>query len=63
MSCVAIDTAADILSTVLPASASPVEGLRGADFAMLTAEEARDARKMLQALRPALPLRLPIIDH
>jgi len=37
--------------------ASEREQLRRADFADLTPEEARDARTMLEALRPRLPLR------
>jgi uncharacterized protein with von Willebrand factor type A (vWA) domain len=40
-----------------PASASTAEQLRTADFAALTADEARDARRMLAAIRPRLPLR------
>jgi uncharacterized protein with von Willebrand factor type A (vWA) domain len=38
-------------------SARPREVLRTADFASLTAREARDAEAMLDALRPRLPLR------
>lgn len=45
------------LAAVRPGAASATEEIRTADFATLTAEEARDAEAMLEALRPRLPLR------
>jgi uncharacterized protein with von Willebrand factor type A (vWA) domain len=47
----------ETLPAVRPAAASDRELLRGADFATLTAAESRDAQRMLEALRPRLPLR------
>ncbi|MBI4500683.1 MAG: VWA domain-containing protein [Gemmatimonadetes bacterium] len=46
-----------VVDSVHPVSASPHERLRTADFAELTAEEARDASSMLSALRPRLARR------
>jgi len=48
---------ADPLAAVRPGAASLIEELRTADFAALTADEARDAQAMLEALRPRLPMR------
>jgi uncharacterized protein len=45
------------LASVRPGAASIAERLRVADFATLTADEARDAMAMLEALRPRLPFR------
>jgi uncharacterized protein len=47
----------DPLASVRPGAASLTEQLRTADFATLSAEEARDAMAMLAALRPRLPVR------
>ena len=47
----------EVIDTVQPVSASPLERLRTADFADLTPEEARDAAGMVAALRPRLPRR------
>ena len=47
----------ELLAAVRPGAASLREELRTADFASLTAEEARDAQAMLEALRPRLPTR------
>lgn len=45
------------VATVRPDAASNAEELRTADFALLTAEESRDAEAMLESLRPRLPMR------
>ena len=45
------------LAAVRAQAASSRELLRTVDFAVMTAEESRDAQAMLQALRPRLPLR------
>jgi uncharacterized protein with von Willebrand factor type A (vWA) domain len=45
------------VDVVAPATTSDREVLRTADFAELTAEEARDVEAMLVALRPSLPTR------
>ena len=45
------------VDVVAPSTASACEVLRTADFAELTAEEARDVEAMLGALRPGLPMR------
>ena len=47
----------ELLSAVRPTTASALEELRTADFGTLTADEARDAQAMLDALRPRLPQR------
>lgn len=47
----------EVLAGARPGAASLREELRTADFAMLTADEARDAQAMLETLRPRLPLR------
>jgi len=47
----------DVVDTVAPRAASAHETMRTADFAEMTPEEARDAGKMLAALRPRLPRR------
>jgi uncharacterized protein with von Willebrand factor type A (vWA) domain len=47
----------ELLSAVRPTTASALDELRTADFGTLTADEARDAQAMLEALRPRLPLR------
>jgi uncharacterized protein with von Willebrand factor type A (vWA) domain len=49
--------AAEPLAVTLPGAASPAETLRQADFGELSAEEQRDALRMLAALRPRLPRR------
>jgi uncharacterized protein with von Willebrand factor type A (vWA) domain len=52
------DTGEDqFLAAVRPGAASLREELRTADFASLTADEARDAQAMLAALRPGLSTR------
>ena len=48
---------AELLPAVRADAASLTEVLRTADFATLSAEEARDAMAMLEALRPRIPLR------
>ncbi len=48
---------ADPLASVRPGGASLTETLRTADFAGLSAAEARDAMAMLESLRPRLPVR------
>jgi uncharacterized protein with von Willebrand factor type A (vWA) domain len=50
-------TSLEPVATVRSQAASSRELLRTVDFAALTAEESRDAREMLEALRPRLPLR------
>jgi hypothetical protein len=45
------------LAAIRARAASSRELLRTVDFAVMTAEESRDAQAMLQALRPRLPLR------
>jgi uncharacterized protein len=47
----------EFVATVRPGAASSSEELRTADFGTLTADEARDAQAMLEALRPRLPTR------
>ena len=49
--------AEETIPVVRPEAASALELLRTADFAALTAGEARDAQAMIEALRPRLPLR------
>ncbi len=49
--------AIEVVDTGQPASASSRERLHVADFAELTADEARDANAMVAALRPRLPRR------
>jgi uncharacterized protein len=49
--------AEEFLASVRPQGTSTQEVLRTADFAALTADEARDAQAMLEALRPRLPQR------
>jgi uncharacterized protein with von Willebrand factor type A (vWA) domain len=47
----------ELLAAVRARAASAREQLRTVDFAVMTAEETRDAQAMLQALRPRLPMR------
>jgi uncharacterized protein with von Willebrand factor type A (vWA) domain len=47
----------ELVAAVRRGAASLTEELRTADFGALTAEEARDAQAMLEALRPRLPMR------
>jgi uncharacterized protein with von Willebrand factor type A (vWA) domain len=53
------DAGSDVepVAAVRPGAASLREELRTADFATLSADEARDAMAMLEALRPRLPMR------
>jgi uncharacterized protein with von Willebrand factor type A (vWA) domain len=53
------DSAGDdeLLAAVRRGAASVTEELRTTDFAALSADEARDAAAMLEALRPRLPMR------
>ena len=53
------DAGSDVepVAAVRPGAASLREDLRTADFATLSADEARDAMAMLEALRPRLPMR------
>ncbi|HET6577864.1 MAG TPA: VWA domain-containing protein [Gemmatimonadales bacterium] len=48
---------AHMLPAVRPGAASALAELRTADFGILTADEARDAQAMIEALRPRLPVR------
>jgi hypothetical protein len=50
-------TSLEPVATVRSQAASSRELVRTVDFAALTAEESRDAREMLDALRPRLPMR------
>jgi uncharacterized protein with von Willebrand factor type A (vWA) domain len=47
----------ELVAAVRPGAASLTEELRTADFGTLTADEARDAQAMIEALRPRLPMR------
>lgn len=47
----------ELMAAVRRGAASLTEELRTADFGALTAEEARDAQAMIEALRPRLPMR------
>jgi uncharacterized protein with von Willebrand factor type A (vWA) domain len=47
----------ELVAAVRPGAASLTEELRTADFGGLTADEARDAQAMIEALRPRLPMR------
>jgi uncharacterized protein len=48
---------ARLVPAVRPGAASALTELRTADFGSLTADEARDAQAMIEALRPRLPMR------
>jgi hypothetical protein len=47
----------ELVAAFRPGAASLTEELRTADFGALTADEARDAQAMIEALRPRLPMR------
>ncbi len=51
------DGTGETIPAMRPEAASAREALRTADFASLSAAEARDAQRMIEALRPRLPVR------